>query len=59
MGCYNLRVLQYWSRTNEKHSWLRESRLEIELPDAREMRRLEVEITVVNFPDIRGRQQIS
>ena len=59
MGCYNLRVLQYWSRANEKHSWLRDSRLEIELPDARELRRLEVERIVANFPDIRGRQQIS
>jgi hypothetical protein len=59
MGCYDLRVLQYWSRANEKHSWLRDSRLEIELPDAREMRRLEVERIVVNFPDIRGRKQVS
>ena len=38
---------------------IRDSLLEIELPDAREMRRLEVERIVVNFPDIRGRQQIS
>jgi len=50
MGCYDLQVLQYWSRANEKHSWLHDSRLEIELPDAREMRRLDVERIVVNFP---------
>jgi len=52
-------VLQYWSRSNERHSWLRDSLLEIELPDAREMRRLEVERIVVNFTDIRGRKQVS
>jgi hypothetical protein len=59
MGCYDLRVLQYWSRANEKRSWFRDSRMEIELPDARELRRLEVENIVVSFADIRGRRQIS
>ena len=59
MGCYDLRVLQYWSRENEKHEWRRDSRLEIELPDARELRRREVERIVASFPDIRGRRQIS
>ena len=32
-GCFNLRVLQYWSRVNSNHEWTRDSRLEIELPD--------------------------
>lgn len=33
MNCFDLRVLQYWSRDNQKFEWVRDSRLEIGLPD--------------------------
>ena len=36
MTCFDLRVLQYWSRMNEKREWVRDSRLEISLPDMKE-----------------------
>jgi hypothetical protein len=55
MTCYDLRVLQYWSRANEKRSWVRNERLEIELPGARELNRLEVQRVIALFPDIRSR----
>jgi len=40
MGCYDLRVLQYWA-------------LEIELPDTREFARLHVERMICSFRDLR------
>jgi hypothetical protein len=33
MTCYELRVLQYWSRRNETLTWVRDSRFEIDLPE--------------------------
>ena len=52
MGCYNLRVLQYWSRP-PVGNWTRDSRLEIELPDNRELERLGVERMICTFRDLR------
>jgi hypothetical protein len=39
MNCYDLQVLQYWSRMNEKRAWVRDSQLEISLPGMNEYRR--------------------
>jgi hypothetical protein len=52
MGCYDLRVLQYWIRPPVGH-WTRDARLEIELPDAREFARLHVERMICTFRDLR------
>jgi hypothetical protein len=53
MGCYDLRVLQYWSRTIPMRDWTRDSRLEIELPGNRELERLGVERMICSFRDLR------
>jgi len=52
MGCYDLRVLQYWKRPPIK-DWSRDSRLEIELPDKRELDRLHLERMICSFRDLR------
>ncbi len=36
-GCYNLRVLQYWSRSKGYGEWIRDPQLEIELPELKEL----------------------
>ena len=52
MGCYDLRVLQYWVRPTVGR-WTRETKLEIELPDTREFARLHVERMTCSFRDLR------
>jgi hypothetical protein len=37
-GCYNLRVLEYWSRQVPHREWTRDATLEIELPENAEYR---------------------
>lgn len=36
MSCYDLRVLQYWSRWHNKGVWVRDSQQEMDLPDRKE-----------------------
>jgi hypothetical protein len=37
-GCYNLRVLEYWSRRNANRDWTRDRSLEIDLPEKKTWR---------------------
>lgn len=57
--CYEVRVLQYWIRPNGWGEWVRDSQLEIDLPDAKflaeEDKQYEVLRIISLFPDIRGR----
>ena len=53
MTCYDLRVLQYWLRSIPMRSWTRDSRLEIELPDNRELERPGAERMICGFRDLR------
>jgi hypothetical protein len=57
--CYELRVLQYWSRPAGFGKWVRDSQLEIDLPDIQMLaeydRQFEVARIISLFPDIRSR----
>jgi hypothetical protein len=57
--CYDLRVIQYWIRPKGWGEWVRDSRLEIDLPDAQVLadydKQFEVARIISLFPDIRNR----
>jgi hypothetical protein len=38
IGCYNLRVLEYWCRRNDRREWTRDQSLEIDLPERKTWR---------------------
>ena len=58
-SCYEVRVLQYWIRPKGWGEWVRDSQLEIDLPDAKVLadddKLYEVLRIISLFPDIRGR----
>lgn len=57
--CYDLRVLQYWKRPDGYGRWVRDSQLEIALPDTQMLveyeRQYEIARMISLFPDIRSR----